>query len=235
MSSIFKKLITALRGGANDVGESIIDAQATRVLEQELRDSQQELHQAKQDLASLMGEAARLAHQIEEQDGEIGRRTQQARQALADHQDALAREVAQRILDHQRIRADHLASREALGLRIDALKERIVEAERQLSDYQRDLRVIKTNERVLRATQKIDTRLLSQHSSLATAKETLARLQDRQQSEEYRQAATVSLNQSLKGEDLDARLKQVGIDDGKDAIDDLLATLAPAQAPKAPS
>ena len=34
--SIWSKLFTALRGGANEVGESIVDQQALRILDQEI-------------------------------------------------------------------------------------------------------------------------------------------------------------------------------------------------------
>lgn len=37
--SIWSKLFTALRGGANEVGESIVDQQALRILDQEIRDA----------------------------------------------------------------------------------------------------------------------------------------------------------------------------------------------------
>lgn len=225
MSSMLKKLITALRGGVNEVGEGIIDAQAIRILEQQLRDSSEELQQARRDLAALMGESARLSAQIDEQSDEIARRTRQVRQAQAADQQDLARELAQKILDHQRIRTQHGRNREGLDQRIDALRQRVIDAERQLGDFQRELRVARTNERVLKATETIDTRLLSQRSSLASAKETLERLQDHQLHEEARHHAAVTLDQSLAGEDLDARLRHAGIDEQQEAVDRLLAEI----------
>ena len=39
-TSIWKKLVTAIRGGASEVGEAIVDSQAIRILDQELRDAQ---------------------------------------------------------------------------------------------------------------------------------------------------------------------------------------------------
>ena len=49
--AIFSKLVTALRGGINDAGEAIIDTQALRILDQEIRDADVELKQAKESLA----------------------------------------------------------------------------------------------------------------------------------------------------------------------------------------
>jgi len=51
---IFSKLVTALRGGATEVGESIVDSQAMRILDQEIRDADVELIRSKDALVDLM-------------------------------------------------------------------------------------------------------------------------------------------------------------------------------------
>ena len=45
--SIFNKIFTALRGGASEIGETIIDANGIRIFEQEIRDSEKNIHEAK--------------------------------------------------------------------------------------------------------------------------------------------------------------------------------------------
>ena len=52
MRTVLKKILTAMRGGVNELGEAVVDGQGNRILEQELRDSEHELKQAKQELAS---------------------------------------------------------------------------------------------------------------------------------------------------------------------------------------
>ena len=54
--SIFRKLITAVRGGATEVGEAIIDTQAFRILEQEIRDAKRALTQSKQSLTNVVAQ-----------------------------------------------------------------------------------------------------------------------------------------------------------------------------------
>ncbi len=41
--SVWKKLITAVRGGANEAAEAVADNQALRILDQEIRDAKEEL------------------------------------------------------------------------------------------------------------------------------------------------------------------------------------------------
>ena len=52
--NIWAKMITALRGGVNEAGEVIIDTQALRILDQEVRDASEELKQSKNSLADIM-------------------------------------------------------------------------------------------------------------------------------------------------------------------------------------
>ncbi|BFN12693.1 MULTISPECIES: PspA/IM30 family protein [Marinobacter] len=225
MRTVLKKILTAMRGGVNELGEAVVDGQGNRILEQELRDSEHELKQAKQELASLMAEAASLARQIRTEQDSATKREDDARKAIAAGQEDLAREVAERIVGHERRASELTQTRELLQQRIVGLKERVQKAEKQLADYRRELQVVKTNERVLRTTAQIDTNINSQQSSLSTAKETLERIRERQAREEDRQTASATLAKELTGADLDEKLKAAGIDGEQDAVNDVLARL----------
>jgi Phage shock protein A (IM30), suppresses sigma54-dependent transcription len=225
MRTVLKKILTAMRGGVNELGEAVVDGQGNRILEQELRDSEHELKQAKQELASLMAEAASLARQIRTEQDSAAKREDDARKAIAAGQEDLAREVAERIVGHERRASELTQTRELLQQRIVGLKERVQKAEKQLADYRRELQVVKTNERVLRTTAQIDTNINSQQSSLSTAKETLERIRERQAREEDRQTASATLAKELTGADLDEKLKAAGIDGEQDAVNDVLARL----------
>ncbi|MEX5591009.1 PspA/IM30 family protein, partial [Pseudomonas urmiensis] len=52
-TSIWKKLVTAVRGGASEVGESIADANAIRILDQEIRDAENALVKARDGLITI--------------------------------------------------------------------------------------------------------------------------------------------------------------------------------------
>lgn len=68
--NIWAKMITALRGGATEVGEAIVDTQALRILDQEVRDSSEELRQSKDSLAAIIARqklAEEKCQQIREQ------------------------------------------------------------------------------------------------------------------------------------------------------------------------
>ena len=52
--NILSKMMTALRGGATEAGEAIVDSQALRILDQEIRDAANELKQSKDSLAAIL-------------------------------------------------------------------------------------------------------------------------------------------------------------------------------------
>lgn len=61
--TVWSKLLSALRGGANEVGEAIVDSQALRILDQEIRDADVELRKSREALASIMARH-RLAQEL---------------------------------------------------------------------------------------------------------------------------------------------------------------------------
>ena len=52
--NIWAKMMTALRGGVNEAGEVIVDTQALRILDQEVRDASEELKRSKDGLAEIL-------------------------------------------------------------------------------------------------------------------------------------------------------------------------------------
>ena len=99
--NIWAKMMTALRGGVNEAGEAIVDAQALRILDQEVRDASQALQDSKNSLAEIMArqkvaeeKVAGLKKQIEEHEG-------YAIKALEKGDEGLAREVAEKIADFE--------------------------------------------------------------------------------------------------------------------------------------
>ena len=51
---MLEKIITAIRGGMREVGETIVDANGTRIFEQEIKDAENKLNEAKRDLTGVL-------------------------------------------------------------------------------------------------------------------------------------------------------------------------------------
>ena len=44
--SVWKKLVTAVKGGATEAAQTVVDSQAIRILEQEIREAKEELRKS---------------------------------------------------------------------------------------------------------------------------------------------------------------------------------------------
>ncbi|RKG53365.1 PspA/IM30 family protein, partial [Corallococcus sp. CA054B] len=95
--TVWSKLLSALRGGANEVGEAIVDSQALRILDQEIRDADVELRKSREALASIMARPRLAQERVEKGAAQVAEYEQYAIKALEAGNEELAREVAEKI------------------------------------------------------------------------------------------------------------------------------------------
>ena len=95
--SVIKKLVTLLRGSAREIGQSVVDANATRIYEQEIIDAKASISEAKGELTGVMAQQMQTARDIERIKADILRHEDMAVQALDKANEPLALEVAERV------------------------------------------------------------------------------------------------------------------------------------------
>jgi phage shock protein A len=94
--NVWSKMLTALRGSVNEAGENIVDGQALRILDQEVRDASEALKQSKQSLAEMMARQKLTAEQCKNMKVSIKEYESYALKALDQKDEGLALEVAQK-------------------------------------------------------------------------------------------------------------------------------------------
>jgi phage shock protein A len=230
--SIFSKLISLLRGGAHDAGAAVIDANALRILDQEIRDADAALGRARDDLAALVARRRILEKELQGLSDQSGRYESSARAALAKGDEGLAREVAQRIAELEQevsLKTPQLATmREAE----EKLHQTIAATQQKIENLRREIDVVKVNDSVQRAQAAVASRGAGATAALGSAADSLKRIKERQAIQEERFRAAGELEDRRTGADLDAKLQAAGILPGASSADDVLARLkAPAQEP----
>ena len=95
--SVLKKIMTAVRGGAREVGELIVDSNGTRIFEQEIKDAETHLRKAKQDLTDVMAKQMQAGRKVESLKNEITEHEGYVTQALEKSNEDLALEIAEKI------------------------------------------------------------------------------------------------------------------------------------------
>ncbi len=209
--SIFKKIMTAVRGGASEVGEAIVDSNATRIFEQEIRDSENHLTKAKRDLTGVMAQQMASQRDVDRLKREITEHEGYAVQALEKGDETLALAVAEKI---SALEAELLTQQQALDSfegNANRLKELVKKSERQVGEYKRQLSMVKTTESVQKATSAITDNFSSSNSKLLNAKDSLERIKAKQQKFDDKMKAAELLESENSDNSLEAQLKEAGI------------------------
>ncbi|WP_372871468.1 PspA/IM30 family protein [Shewanella sp.] len=222
---ILNKILTAFRGGANEVGQSIVDANATRIFEQEIRDAEKHLTKAKRDLTEVMAKEMAAAREVDRLKRAISEHEGYATQALEKGNEALALEVAEKIAQLEMELAEQQSSNEAFSNNAAKLKDLVKKTERQLADYQRQLSMVKTTESVQKATASITDSFASSNSKLLNAKDSLERIKARQQQFDDRMKAAETLDAENSDKSLAAKLAEAGIGEQKSDANAVLERL----------
>jgi phage shock protein A len=214
--SVIKKVMTLLRGSAREIGESVIDANATRIYEQEILDAKHSIDQARADLAGVMAKEMQSAREIERLRKEVARFEALAVEALNKSQEGLAEEVAAKVgtLEHEL--EEQTRAHASYAVQVAKLKDLIKTAEARIREHEREIGIARTTESVYRATRSISENLGSGGSKLVTARESLERIKRRHEDLADRMTAAEQLDNELGHTALERKLAAAGIGDSAD-------------------
>ncbi|WP_413702234.1 PspA/IM30 family protein [Psychromonas sp. KJ10-10] len=200
-----------VRGGATEAGEAIVDANATRIFEQEIRDSEKHITIAKRDLTEVMAKQMQATRELAQLQTSIKEHEGYALQALEQGNEALAIEVAEKIGELEANEADQQQANESYLKSADRLKELIKKSERQLTDYKRQLSMVKTTESVQKATSAITSNFTASNSKLLNAKDSLERIKKKQANFDDKLKVAEQLESENGDSSLKAKLQEAGI------------------------
>ncbi len=221
--SIFKRLITVVKGHANEAGEAIADANALTELDQLLRECDKSLEDAKKSLTGMAAKRNMQDKKISDIQADIEKYTDGARKAKAAENMDLARQAAERVMG---LNGDLKAA--------ETLRDQYANAEGNIRNNIKALTAKKERMRAevdtVKATeqmQKSQEMLASSHAnvnnSFSDASKSLDRLKARQQEKAARLEAADELDDVLSGNSLDNDL--AALDGGKSDADDFLSKL----------
>lgn len=232
--SVIRKMVTLLRGSARELGESIVDANATTIYEQEIADARASIRQAKDELASLMAKHLQAERESKRLQAEAARCEALAIEALDKAQDALAEEVAAQVLALETELGEQQRAEATLAAQVQRLKELIRSAELRLREHEREAEIAKTTESVYRATQSISDNVVNGGARLVSARESLERIKRRHEDLADRLQAAEQLERELGGSALDNKLAEAGIGPEAERRRAVMARLRAKQAQAGP-
>lgn len=208
---VFTKLITALRGGLNEAGEALIDSQAMRILEQEIREAKDHLDEAKQNLAKIMAEQIGIEREIKRLQARIHEYEGYTIQALERNDSELANEIASKIA----VLEDELAAQQLIydgyQSNVQELRTAVRQTEHNISAINREINIVKATESVHKANRQTNSQFRQQDSALHSAKASLEKIRRRQQQRNDEMKAAMIIQQQNSDEELHVKLRNAGI------------------------
>lgn len=228
--SIWSKLFTALRGGASEVGESIVDQQALRILDQEIRDADTALANAKRELVTIMAKHKLATDRVAQYDARIGDLESKALAAMKAERNDLAHEVAEAIAVQVNEREAENKQAVEFGGYVEKMRKDITKAEARIKSLRQQVDVAKARESVQKAQVSASIANGGANGKLETAVGTLNRLQAKQEQRAAELEAQDQLAEASTGNDLERKLKEAGIVPDTGSADAILERLRKQQA-----
>ena len=230
--SIFTKLITLFRGTAHEAGAAVVDANALRILDQEIRDADTALGRARDDLATLVARRRMVEKELQNLTDQASRYESSARAALAKGDEALAMEVAQRISELETEVGTKTPQLAEMKSAEERMHKTIATTQQRVETLRREIDVVKVNDSVQKAQAAVASQGAGASARLGSAADSLKRIKERQAIADEKFKAAGELEDRRTGADLDAKLQAAGILPGHSSASDVLARLkAPAGEP----
>ena len=233
--SVIKKVMTLLRSSVREIGESVVDANATQIYEQEILDAKHSIEQARGELTVVMAKEMQTARAIERLRTESLRYESLAVEALDKSHDALAEDVATQVASLEAQLDEQTKSHATYALQVSRLKDLIKSAEARIREHERELAMARTTESVYRATQSISDNLGSGGSKLVTARESLDRIKRRHEDLADRMTAAQQLEGELGDRALEKKLAAAGIGENADRQRRVMERIRARQAAAGPA
>ncbi len=223
---MIKILTTLVRGAVAEAEEAVFDANATRVLTQQLREAATALEYSKRELACAMAYRASEQRAVDSLDARAAELEAGAVAALQAGRDDLGQEAAAAIAATEDERRDRRAAVTRFDADIARLKQLIEHGRNRLADLRRGLEMARVQEALHRAGANGRKAVMSGTGALREAEATLARIKQRQAGEEDMHAALEELERESSGRTLDDRLAAAGFGPNpKTAASDVLTRL----------
>ena len=222
--SVWKKLVTAVKGGATEAAQSVVDSQAIRILEQEIREAKEELRKSDHARTQILAKCKIAQQKVDSLQSSINQYEEHARKAVeTDRQ--LALDCAQKVSD---LRAEMDSEQTYLDQFKQSEKQlagNISQAKANLRRLEQQVDMVKATESVQKAQVAVSSRHMGANSKMKTATESLQRIQEKQNLRNAELQAAEELASEESTDDLEKRLAEAGIKGGQSSADDELSRI----------
>lgn len=228
-SALWRRLVTAVRGGVSGLGDAIADSQALRILDEEIRDNDAELRRVRTTLAETMARCKVAQERQASTNAKLEEYEGYALKALKSGEDGLAREVAGHIALLEIERDGHAGQVLELTDGIAHLRKVVAQFEANIGRLKQQVDTVRATETVQRAQAAMAQRRRDADGRVRTALDSLERIKRRQAERSLKLDATQVAEGEALDASLEARLRRAGIIAEEDRAEAVLSRLKDRQ------
>jgi len=200
MFSLIKKLVTAQRGGAREVLESAVDANAIRIFAQEIYECESSLKHSKHHLSCVMADKLKLKRQLDAQTSRVKQSEDKVRARLeANDQDA-AMQVAEEMAQQETLLKSLQKQHEKLLTYEQMLLTTLKTTAQKLEQQRAELRMAQATQHVQKAVGSISPHANTHGDKFAQMQESADRIQRKQEDFDDRMFAMDEIDSRLSNE-----------------------------------
>jgi len=221
--AIIQKLITLVRGTATEAGQAIVDVNALKILDQEIRDADTALVNSRTDLTRLMAERKLAGDKLQAKEDKLKEYNSYIQQLIDKNNQTDALAVAAKVASLENDVAADKSTLSGMDANITKLQGSIRQAQSTIDQLKRQVDTVKATASVQRAQEAISASTSGSNVKLHTAMDSLKRLEEKQA---FKAAQIDAANQlEAQGDDaeLQQRLQAAGVLPGATAANDVLA------------
>ncbi len=209
--NVLSKMMTALKGTINEVGEAIVDSQAIRILDQEIRDASEDIKFSQKKLNQLIAKQKLAEEKASQLKVMINEHEDYAKKALKKKDKNLAHDLAVKIAEAENQLEIESESAKRYKQQVQDLEESIQQAERDVQRMKQQVDTVKATESMQKAQAAVSVRQGGNKARLQTAMDSLERIKERQ----ALKAKNINSDKDVLGKvtdpDLEKRLEAAGI------------------------
>ncbi|OUS40739.1 phage shock protein A [Oleispira antarctica] len=209
--NLWSKMLTALHGGINEVGETVVDAQALRILDQEVCDASNELQLSKKNLVAIIAQQKVAEQKVSSLKESIAEYESYAIKALNKQDDVLAMEVAEKIADFENQLISEVEAVAGFSSSANNLKAVIASADNNIKRLKQQIDTVKATDSIQRAQESVSQRYAGSNKKLQTAMDSLERIKEKQAFTAAKLEVVAELQSEVEGQSLQNKLRQAGI------------------------
>ena len=176
---LLRKIGAALRGRQHDSMQEIVDSQAIRILEQEIRDCQHSVAQAKAELTKVVAEHKASERELDQLQAQAVNIEKRAITALSNNDETLATHLSGQIADiESAVKEQRTHCEEMLEIKAE-LRKNLLSADRQIKQHLRDIRLARACDSAQKGVTTSHSHGLKLGAQLQEVKSSLSRIKER--------------------------------------------------------